>query len=69
MTDTPQPEHEPTAVDDVRRVREKIAQQHRGNLQEHIAETNRIGQELRAKLGVRLVESPAQRPRRSGTQG
>jgi len=41
---------EPTAVDDVRLVREKIARQHGGNLHEHVAETNRIGAKLRAKL-------------------
>ena len=60
---------EPTAVDDVRLVREKIARQHGGNLHEHVAETNRIGAKLRAKLNMKLVPIPSSKKRRSGTQG
>ena len=33
---------EPTAADDVRRVREKIAGEHGGDLRKHVEETNRI---------------------------
>lgn len=44
-----------TAVDDVRRVREAIAAQHKGNFREHIAETNRIFEELREKLNLKLI--------------
>jgi hypothetical protein len=49
---------EPTAVDDVRRVREKIARQHHGNLHEHILETNRIAAALRRKLGLKTIRAP-----------
>jgi len=69
MTDTEHVKHEQTAVDDVRRVREKIARKHGGSLREHVAETNRIAEKLKAKLKVRLVPAPKHEPRRSGTQG
>ena len=60
--------HQPTAVDDVRRVREEIARQHGGNIREHMAETNRIFERVRAKLNLRAVTPPSD-PRRSGTGG
>lgn len=50
--------HVPTAVDDVRRVREEIARQHRGNIREHMDETNRIFEEYRAKLKLTVVAPP-----------
>jgi hypothetical protein len=59
---------EPTAVDDVRRVREKIARQHGGDLHQHVQETNHIAAGLRAKLNVRVVPAPKPNARRSGTQ-
>lgn len=59
-----------TGVTDVRRVREAIAKQHGGNLAEHIAESNRIADELREKLRLgRIVQPPTRRTPRSGTQG
>lgn len=69
MSDIEQKPTETTAVDDVRRVREKIARQHGGDLQQHVQETNRIAAELREKLNVRLVPAPKLDNRRSGTQG
>lgn len=62
------PTHEPTAVDDVRRVREKIAHQHEGDFAGHVVESNRIAQELCEKLNIRIVPAPDS-ARRSGTQG
>ena len=59
---------EPTAVDDVRRVREQIAKKHHGNLREHMEETNRIFEELRVKLNLKVVLPPDE-SRRSGTSG
>jgi hypothetical protein len=59
---------QPTAIDDVRRVREAIARQHQGNLREHMAETNRIFEQMQAKLKLKVVPPPAD-PRRSGTEG
>lgn len=47
-----------TAVDDVRRVREKIADQHRGNIREHTNETIRIFEELRVKVGLKVAKPP-----------
>jgi len=57
MNDLQTKKSEPTAVDDVRLVREKIAREHAGDLQKHLEETNRIGEELRAKLNVRIVSN------------
>lgn len=64
------PEPEETGVADVRRVREAIARQHQGNLAEHVAESNRIAQELCAKLHLGpVVQPPARRASKSGTEG
>lgn len=66
MSDKPKRQtDEPTAVDDVRRVREKIAAQHGGDLRAHMEETNRIFEELRAKLNLRVVEPPSRDARRA----
>ncbi len=59
---------EPTAVDDVRRAREAIARQHQGNLRQHMEETNRIFEQMQAKLKLKLVPPPSKSPR-SGTGG
>lgn len=65
---TPRPEE--TGVADVRRVREAIAKEHDGNLAEHIAESNRIADELRKKLRLGpVVQPPARRAPRSDTEG
>lgn len=56
---------EETGVDDVRRVREQIAAQHQGDLAAHVAETNRIAEQARQRLGLgRVVEAP--QPKRPG---
>ena len=68
MAETQNHPPEPTAVDDVRRVREKIAKKHAGNVQEHIEESNRIARELRKKLNLRPVP-PDPDPLRNGTGG
>lgn len=69
-TKKPSSDHEESGVDDVRRAREAIARQHKGDLAAHIAETNRIGDELRkqGKLGP-IVKAPPRGRKRSGTQG
>ena len=54
---------EQTAVDDVRRVREGIAKRHGGDLRAHMEETNRIFEELRERLNLRVVE-----PAKGGTK-
>jgi predicted RNA-binding protein len=48
-----------TAVDDVRRVREKIALQHRGDLRQHVEETNRVVAQIQARLRIKIVPAPA----------
>jgi hypothetical protein len=59
-----------SGVSDVRHVREEIAKQHAGNLAEHVAESNRIADELRDKLRLgRIVQPPTRRTPRSGTEG
>jgi DNA-binding XRE family transcriptional regulator len=52
---------EPTVVDDVRLVREKIARQHAGDMRGHVKKSNRLADVLRKKLGLKLVSPPAKR--------
>jgi hypothetical protein len=59
MNETQPTQSEPTAVDDVRRVREAIARQHNGDIRQHMEETNRIFEQLRAALNLK---SPVQPP-------
>lgn len=60
---------EETGVADVRRVRESIARQHHGNLAEHVAESNRIAEELCGKLRLGpVVQPPARHASKSGTE-
>ncbi|HXE51601.1 MAG TPA: hypothetical protein VN541_01225 [Tepidisphaeraceae bacterium] len=67
MADPKIPHQEPTAVDDVRRVREQIARQHDGDLRAHMEETNRIFEQLRAKLKLKVVPPRPTDSRISGT--
>jgi hypothetical protein len=60
---------EETGVADVRRVREKIAAEHHGDLREHIAETTAIVGPLIEKLGLKQGVPARQDDRRSGTGG
>lgn len=55
---------EPTAVDDVRRVREKIARLHQGDLRGHLAESARIANQFKEKLRLR---SPSQQQRNANS--
>jgi len=47
-----------TAVDDVRQVRRAIANEHQGNLRQHMQETNRIFRQLQKKLNLKLIPPP-----------
>jgi len=58
MKDSDRSESE-TAVDDVRRVREEIAQQHSGDFRAHMDETNRIFETLRVKLNLKKNPPPS----------
>lgn len=54
---------EGTGVDDVRRVREQIAAEHGDDFVAHVAETNRIAEELRGRLNLGpVVQPPATEP-------
>jgi len=57
MSDPKTDDSEPTAVDDVRVVREKIAREDGGDVRKHIDEANRIVEELWAKLNVRVNQN------------
>jgi hypothetical protein len=63
MSKTSKPRVGATAVEDVRKVREKIALQHRGDMREHVKESHRIAHSLRAKLGLRQVPASPRRRR------
>jgi len=69
MTDQNIPQSEPTAVDDVRRVREEIASQHGGNIYEHMEETNRLFDAISKQLNLKVVSPPKRGSQRDGTQG
>jgi len=69
MPETPHNSNEGTAVDDVRRVREQIARQHRGDLRAHVEETNRITAEICARLSIKPAAAPAPSPKSAGTGG
>ena len=62
------PGREPTAADNVRRVRERISRESCGDLRKHIEETNRIFERLRGKLGMKVVPPP-QGTKRDGAAG
>jgi hypothetical protein len=64
MSDLKTESSEPTAVDDVRNVREKIAREHGGDIRKHIEETARIGEGLRARLNVRVNRNEPKLARR-----
>jgi hypothetical protein len=69
MSDQNIPQPEPTAVDDVRRVREEIASRHGGDIREHMAETNRLFEEISKQLKLKVVLPPNRGSQRDGTQG
>lgn len=60
---------QPTAVDDVRRVRERIDRESGGNVRQHIERSNRILEQYREKLGLKIMPPPSQPARRNGTGG
>ena len=60
---------EGTAVDDIRRVREKIAREHGDDFGRHIAETNRIAEAAHAQLGIKIVPPPVSRCNRARAGG
>jgi len=53
---------EETPVDDVRKVRERLDKEAGGDVRALAAESRRVSEELRAKLGLRRVAPPADQP-------
>jgi hypothetical protein len=47
--------NEPSAVDDLRRIRRRIDRDSHGDLRAHIAESNRLAEQLRERLGLKPV--------------
>jgi len=60
---------EPTAVDDVRRVRVKIAAAYGGDFLRHVEETNRIVEPLIDQLGLRRIEPEKTPSRKTSATG
>jgi hypothetical protein len=60
---------QPTAVDDVRKVREQIDRESAGDIRRHIDRSNRVLEEYREKLGLKIVPPPSQPVERNGTGG
>jgi hypothetical protein len=58
---------EPTAVDDVRRIRERLDRESEGDIYKHIERSNRTLEEYRVKLGLKVVKPPSNRTRRDDT--
>jgi hypothetical protein len=63
---TRQPADEQTGVDDVRRVREKIAKLYKGDVRRHMLDTARIVRPLMEKLGLKHVAPDAPTKKRNG---
>ena len=58
MSSSPPFRDEPTAVDDVRRVRDRLDRDSGGDLRTHIANTNATFEKLRASLGIKAAGTP-----------
>lgn len=59
MIDLPSIQHEPTPVDDVRRVRERLSREAGGDIAKLAEHANRLTEQLRGKLRLKFVEPPA----------
>lgn len=58
-----------TSVDDVRRIRERLDRESEGDIQRHIENSNRVLEEYREQLGLKVVQPPPKPKRRDGTDG
>lgn len=58
---------QPTAVDDVRRVRERLDQESGGEIYKHIEQSNRALEKYREKLGLKVVQRPSRPAPHDGT--
>jgi hypothetical protein len=60
---------QPTAVDDVRRIRERLDRESDGDIYKHIEQSNRALEEYREKLGLKVVQPPSRSAPCDGTRG
>jgi len=63
----PKSEFETTPVDDVRRVRERLSREAGGDVRELVKESNRLFEEYREKLGLKVVPVPPKQTPRTGS--
>ena len=66
---TPNPAPVETAVDDVRRVRERLSSEAGGNIPKLVQASNRALEENRERLGLKVVKAPDHSVRPEGTHG
>ena len=64
-----EPKVNQTAVDDVRRVRERLSREANGDVNALATESTRLVEELRDKLGLKTVPPPAPKRKADGTSG
>ena len=62
-------ETEGSAIDDLRRIRERIDRESAGDMRKHVEESKRIAEEYRQKLGLIVVQPPQATRKPSGTEG
>jgi hypothetical protein len=67
MNDNTKNKTEPTAVDDVRKVRQRIAAEHAGDIRQHVKESRRLAEKLPQELALKPVSPPPNR--RDGAGG
>lgn len=60
---------EETAVDDVRRVRERLSREAGGDIDKLAEQSRQAFEQLREELGLKLVKPAADRNTRDGTRG
>jgi hypothetical protein len=60
---------EPTPVDDVRRVRERLSREAGGDIRRLIEDSNRVAQEYRRKLGLKMVKPSPRRHHKHAASG
>jgi len=69
MSDTPtrQKPRELTAVDDVRKIRAEFQKDSGGDLRKHVEQSNRVLEEYRQRLGLKVIQPPPRKTPEDGT--
>jgi hypothetical protein len=58
MTEVPSRKQEPTPVDDVRRVRERLSREAGGDIAKLAEQAERVTEQLSKRLGLKVVDPP-----------